>query len=723
MKRSQSVLLFFIILLIFPAAAHAQAWSGIISPSRAMDWSVAGIPGGLPDSSWPVCQTIAPYTGTSTAITNALSACQAANPTGGVVALGAGTFTLSNGISFPQASSGHIVLRGQGANATQLNFSGSAPAACNGQSGFVCASSTDGTYRGNPGNSFIAWTSGYAQGSTQLTLASVAGLIAGKTLLLLNQCDTGFSGAACTTGNAVDNGGYFECAKSWVISPPTGCAIANQGPDGPSWRPGGGFAYQHEIVQVVAINQGGCGATCVTISQPLEHPNWNSGQTPEALAIQPIPQIGVENLSIDASANEGTSSAPGPAGISYGHCWQCWVSGTRISNTGSYGIAGGKGQEVAHNLYQNNYVFGNPVGYGDNAGFYVQGGGNLTQNNICQQRNKCYFNDGPDDDSVIAYNFSVNQYTGAGSNDLMGSAAFHHSAGDDFTLFEGNAFNDIQDDNVHGTHLNTTIFRNFVWGWESCANGQCGAFTQKNTSVSALIQSSFNRYAADVANVLGTPGYHTTYVSTGAFAFGDIYNLGNGNPNAPAQGPDPLVASTMLRWGNWDSVTNAVRWCGNSSDTGWSTTCASTSEVPTGAPAYPNSVPTKGDTGAGQAALPASFYLSTKPSWFGSIPWPAIGPDVTGGNIGQCSGVINIAGHQSGLPATSNAQCVGTSLTTPAWGGHVYANPAMACYFSMGGLPDGTGSVLAFDAKTCYGLSTLGGPRPQPPTNLVVIVD
>jgi len=30
--------------------------------------------------------------------------------------------------------------------------------------------------------------------------------------------------------------------------------------------------------------------------------------------------------------------------------------------------------------------------------------------------------------------------------------------------------------------------------------------------------------------------------------------------------------------------------------------------------------------------LPNSFYLSKKPSWWGNMPWPAIGPDVTGGD-------------------------------------------------------------------------------------------
>jgi hypothetical protein len=31
----------------------------------------------------------------------------------------------------------------------------------------------------------------------------------------------------------------------------------------------------------------------------------------------------------------------------------------------------------------------------------------------------------------------------------------------------------------------------------------------------------------------------------------------------------------------------------------------------------------------GGAALPRSLYLSEKPAWFGSLAWPAFGPDAT----------------------------------------------------------------------------------------------
>jgi hypothetical protein len=123
--------------------------------------------------------------------------------------------------------------------------------------------------------------------------------------------------------------------------------------------------------------------------------------------------------------------------------------------------------------------------------------------------------------------------------------------------------------------------------------------------------------------------------------------------------------------------------------------------VPTHAPSYPNPVPTVGDVAAGQPALPASFYYASKPDWFGSVAWPPIGPDVDGGDVGQCSGALDTPGQFAGVAATKASQCKETTLK-PGWGGHVHAIPAMACYFALGGLPDGTGDEIPFDAAACY---------------------
>jgi hypothetical protein len=163
------------------------------------------------------------------------------------------------------------------------------------------------------------------------------------------------------------------------------------------------------------------------------------------------------------------------------------------------------------------------------------------------------------------------------------------------------------------------------------------------------------------------------------------------------------VAQTILRWGNYDTINGSIQW--------------NTSEVPSSPPGnvLSNPVPT-GCTSSG--SCPASFYLPGRPSWWpSSIAFPAIGPDVTGGNVGQCTGNLNTPGQYGGVAATSSSQCKGTSLAS-AWAGHVNAIPAMACFLStLNGPPDGTGGMLAYDANACYAASK-PGTTPAAPTNL-----
>ena len=77
-------------------------------------------------------------------------------------------------------------------------------------------------------------------------------------------------------------------------------------------------------------------------------------------------------------------------------------------------------------------------------------------------------------------------------------------------------------------------------------------------------------------------------------------------------------------------------------------------------------------------SLPNSFYMNGQPSWWGSMPWPPIGPDVTGGQ---------------------------------GPGGFAYQNPAYVCY-QTGTF---TGPTMNFDANNCYNSSNTA---PAPPTGL-----
>jgi hypothetical protein len=182
----------------------------------------------------------------------------------------------------------------------------------------------------------------------------------------------------------------------------------------------------------------------------------------------------------------------------------------------------------------------------------------------------------------------------------------------------------------------------------------------------------FSRFFNIIGNVFGQSGVQTSYQKTSSSGSEPaIYVLGTGTETC-CQSGDANTASTLMRWGNYDTVNAAVRFVAT--------------EVPSGltgvqAP-YANPVPPT-------QALPASFYLPGKPAWWpASKVWPAIGPDVTGGNI-------------------------------PNVGGHAYTIPAQDCFTTtMSGPANGTGGVLSFNASNCYSAS---GPAPAAPTNLRII--
>src|ERR1700676_709181 len=248
MRRLQW-LLFFLILLCHSAYSHAQAWSGILDASRAIDWSapVVGIQGGIP-SRTTVCATLNPGASSST-ISAAIAAC----PAGQVVFLNAGAYALSSGINF--GGRNNVTLRGAGPGSTILNFNGGD--GCYGQGGDVCMANSTGFWEGNaatqPGGGNAAdWTAGYARGTTQITLSSTSGLTVGS-VLILDQAN-----------DASDTGGTFVNDDM---------TYSQQG--GAPGRNINGVDYdQQQFVTVTAVS-----GNSVSISPGLYMNNWRASQS------------------------------------------------------------------------------------------------------------------------------------------------------------------------------------------------------------------------------------------------------------------------------------------------------------------------------------------------------------------------------------------------------------------------------------------------------------
>ncbi|GAC1679917.1 MAG: hypothetical protein PVS2B2_17920 [Candidatus Acidiferrum sp.] len=512
----------------------------------------------------------------------------------------------------------------------------------------------------------------------------------------------------------------------------------------------------------------GTGPYTVGISPGLYMANWSGGQSPGAWWGAVLSADGIENLSID---HTGSTSAG--SGITFLNTLGCWVKGVRnIQNRSVSQWSMIWVYESAQAVIRDNYLFGAGP---DLYGIALFGASDvLIENNILEHVPASIILNGACPGCVIGYNFSVDDYYQYSSGWQVPQGILHSVEGG-MILWEGNqGTGGLQGDFFHGTHYLGTMFRNQWSGYEPGKSN--------NTIPIQLMAPS--RYFNIIGNVLGFPGYHTNYKSVAG---------GAPDPNGPrsilsfgwsAQSSgvtaslnqfcldfscsshgdyDPLTSNTAMLWGNYDVVTGGVRWCGDSSNPGWSTTCKSTSEVPSGIPAYANAVPAS-------TTLPSSFYLNTQPQFwataYGTPPWPAIGPDVTGGNIPNLGGFANnipaqmcyfnasadasYGTHQAIASISESGTTAKVTLTFTA--ATAFASPStinisgssvagynrnwtilnvsgnIVTFIAPAGLGSSSGGtatarpVLTFNANNCYG-SPVVSPPIASPTNLKAVVN
>ena len=819
---------FFITFCLLTSPCFGQAWSGVIAPARATDWTQAGLPGDVPpDGSWTQSgSTIAacgssgsPVSPSTCGIAAALSNCGSNH----YVLLGTGDFYLTGSINMPS----NCVLRGAGANQTRLHAVSSGSYNCNGQWGFVCIIGSNTYGNGNCG----VWpcpvgtslggithtanvSSGLTQGSTSIVVDSVAGLVAGVTPIVIDQCDIGFSGntsnfacgapltgnagaittvsigaggsgynvgdtgtipavgpdfgmnfgsstasyqvtsvnSGAVTGVAITNGGfgytYTQTGNATATKTTSGsgsglrlniiavgtydtgsimnCAIAmvctSQSPSNTSLP----ARSQEEVVIATAIS--GSGPYTLTLNRAIVHNNWASSQGPKAWwGNSTTTNTGIENLELDQSSYSGNCGHGGcmnAVGVNSASYW--WVVGISSDVANYFHV---NAWYTSNGLIRDSYFYetANKGTQSYGIGCTANCGGLLFENNIIQGIVDPTVPSGTCADCVFSYNFEVNQ-DNADTAVMFASNAMH-TASTDYILEEGNIGSGINLDATHGPHFFNTFFRNYFSGYE--ANE--GIMPYQSTL--PIIIDAYSRYNNLIGNVLGTSGYHVTYMCapnsilqkycTGynQYVTNAIYAIGwshsdqlDYNYNPPTPNDILTFPSTML-WGNYDTVNNLVEW----NDT----------EVPNLDPHFPNPIPSS-------QSLPASFYDGVtsahancgtglqfwkNPTTSTCPQYPPIGPDVSNGDIGICTG-----GAYKWSRALTSSQCAGGSFTPGSTtdGGYGNSNPAMRCYLNqMAGRPDGTGNFISnFSAAACYtrdAPSTSG--QPAPPTGVAAALD
>jgi hypothetical protein len=194
--------------------------------------------------------------------------------------------------------------------------------------------------------------------------------------------------------------------------------------------------------------------------------------------------------------------------------------------------------------------------------------------------------------AVVGYNYLDNAFIGNYPGWMEVGLNGSHMVGSHHMLFEGNLSFNYDSDDTWGGSLAMTVFRNHLTGRRRDYPNRANVRT-----VGLMFGSWWHTF---VGNVLGEPGRMADWIyedpgdgtyghATSRWGRSTIWKLGYA-PGAWDQAPDPKVRSTVVREGNFDYVTNTVRWDHEPRD------------------------------------LPNSLYLTGKPAFFGDLPWPWVDP-------------------------------------------------------------------------------------------------
>lgn len=340
----------------------------------------------------------------------------------------------------------------------------------------------------------------------------------------------------------------------------------------------GGLRVQQQVVQITAL----LSSSSISIDPPIVATNWSSGLSPHiswSSDQQPSEMIGLEDFSI-TTTNDPT---PPDSLIRVRSVRNWWVKNVKLIKTKNFGvrISYALNGEIRHCWFNDNLTHASQC-YSV-AGF--QGDLMRVEDNIFFPYTSGVISGGGTMGWVVAYNFFTNSmFEGVSATAIASSVAFH-AGNANYHLTEGNWGGKYDADDIHGSATWNTSLRNRWIGWQ----------TNKTAETFPVQLNGSNLYFNAVGNILGRPGYHDVYEhdgvgDTGSHPVFDLNFWDNSSTSTPDH-YDPTVQSTMIRKGNWNTVNGAI---------------------PAG-------------EAAGEA-IPSSYYLTSKPSYFGGLSWPPFDP-------------------------------------------------------------------------------------------------
>jgi hypothetical protein len=533
----------FLFLAVWLTLINAVA-AAIIPPDRRIEWR-PGIPGGI-----PIRTTIFtsvkddPFNAKgdgladdTVALQSAIEAC----PSNQVVYLPAGVYRITNSIFIRRSG---ITVRGDGPDKTQIRYHGPPGLVLNMQTGFY-----DYDFARSTPYDLVG---GYEKGSTNV-LTATNDWDVGDIILFDQLNDDSY--LVFGTG---DSGHCNWCGRL------------------------SGNRASGQLVEVLSRTE-----TDITFEQPL-YRTYTGSLSPQGVKVTGVLRwTGVEDLTVtNATSTLDTVWLHGAA--------YCWFKNARLdrSHRRHLWLAHDYRCEIRDCLFR----FGEgPLwtdAYGGDRAYGVFLGNMST---ACLVENNAFYTlhvslalEGGPAGNVIAYNFVTNVIYN--DPEWTQPALAQHAPHPMMNLIEGNHFaSRIISDFTWGSASHNTYFRNRVYD---------GLRPQIKYGIWEMDVFKTHYYENVVGNVFGRAGFERIYETENKNfnLYGDrgIYRLGyvNGGDDT-AVGNDSMVKATLLRHGNWDSVSQSVVWNPAIADTN----------------------------------LPASLYLTNKPAWWGDLAWPPYGGD------------------------------------------------------------------------------------------------
>lgn len=307
------------------------------------------------------------------------------------------------------------------------------------------------------------------------------------------------------------------------------------------------------------------------------HPSGNNGQ--RVIALNGAAFCWVKNVEVDGAAQ----SWSGRHCQLYSQTYRCEVRDSYFHESGNYNQGG--------NAY----------------GINISGSENLIENNVVVKLNKPIVFECSNGGNVVAYNYVDEAVIGSLTNSWQEAAISTHASFCHHELVEGNWTPNVGPDSTHGNNGWNTIFRNFCRGRNS--SNRTTAYRR------AIFSDGWQFHLNSIGNVLWYPGsgvQNLFTASTSASGAGNTNGIGYSGITQSAVyliGSNAWVAGSGSKPGA-DYMDNGMAYAHFHRHLDFDYFSSSQYRNPS------NPV----------TSLPNSLYLGAKPAFFGSYEWPWVNP-------------------------------------------------------------------------------------------------